>query len=245
MSVMEELQAGLTRNAPGSEAATLRVAAMLEDLPDEARILDIGCGSGPQTVALAKAFEHARITAVDVDELMLGALSKRAAEANVAGRITPVAASMHALPFADDSFDAIWSEGAIFIVGFANGLRKWRPLVRAGGYVVVSECTWLTVAPSPQAQEFWDEAYPSMQRLEQNIATAHDAGYEVLGTYVLPPEAWVKEYYAELEPRIAPLLGRQEKGSRAWRQIDRVRREIETFRAFGQQYGYVFYVLRR
>ena len=36
------------------------------------------------------------------------------------------------------SFDVIWSEGAIYIMGFERGLRAWRPLVRTGGYVVVS-----------------------------------------------------------------------------------------------------------
>lgn len=245
MSVIAELQAGLPRNGPGSDAATARVLSMLPDVPSDARILDIGAGTGPHTVVLAQALPEARITAVDVNEAVLAQLQRRAAQANASARISTLAMSMHALTFPDGSFDVIWSEGAVYIMGFANGLRAWRAFLRPGGYLVVSENTWLTVAPSPDAQDFWDEAYPSMQTLEQNLAIARDAGYEVVGTYILPPEAWVTEYYAPLEPRIAQMIQRYPKGSREWKLVDRTRRELEIFRAHGNQYGYVFYALRR
>ncbi|MGE5484827.1 MAG: hypothetical protein ACM3X4_07420 [Ignavibacteriales bacterium] len=47
--------------------------------------------------------------------------------------------SMLQLSFPPESFDLIWSEGAIYIMGFGNGLTAWKPLLRRGGYVVVSE----------------------------------------------------------------------------------------------------------
>jgi len=245
VSVLAELQAGLPRNGPGSDAATVRVLSMLPDVPSDARILDIGAGTGPHTVVLAQALPEARITAVDVNEAALAQLQRRAAQVNAGARITTHVMSMHALTFADSSFDVIWSEGAVYIMGFSNGLRAWREFLRPGGYLVVSENTWLTVAPNPDAQDFWDEAYPSMQTLEQNLGIAKEAGYEVVGTYILPPEAWVTEYYAPLEPRIAQMIQRYSKGSREWKLVDRTRRELEIFRAHGNQYGYVFYALRR
>jgi cyclopropane fatty-acyl-phospholipid synthase-like methyltransferase len=244
MSAMEELMAGLDRLAPGSEAATMRVLSLLE-LPAAARMLDIGAGTGAQSIVLAKALPQAHVTALDVNELSLATLQKRAQEAGVASRITTHCGPMHAMDFPADSFDAIWSEGAAYLMGVANALRKWKPTIKQSGYLVFSECTWLTVAPSPEAQEFWDEAYPPMQTLDQNAALARDAGYEVLGTYVLAPAAWETEYYAPLEPRIEQLLQRFDPGSRDWKTIDRVRREIAIFRAYGNEYGYVFYTLKK
>lgn len=244
MSGITQLMAGMERTAPGSEAATLRVLAMLEGLPPEPKILDVGAGTGAQSIVLANALPLARITALDISEGQLTVLQRRAQEANVASRITTHTGPMHAMDFPAESFDAIWSEGAAYIMGFNNALRKWKPMLKKRGFLVISECTWLTVAPSPDAQDFWDEAYPAMQTVEQNVELAQDAGYEVIGTYVLPPDAWQANYYEQLEPRVEQALAQYDEFSRDWKAIDRVRREIAIFRAHGNQYGYVFFALR-
>ncbi|HET7813104.1 MAG TPA: class I SAM-dependent methyltransferase [Candidatus Baltobacteraceae bacterium] len=244
MSAVAQLMAGMERTAPGSDAATVRVLAVLEDLPSDAKILDVGAGTGAQSIVLATALPQARITALDISEGQLAVLQRRAQEAGVAGRIATHTGPMHAMDFPAASFDAIWSEGAAYIMGLNNALRKWKPMLKPRGFLVISECTWLTVAPSPDAQDFWDEAYPAMQTLEQNLELARDAGYEVLGTYVLPLEAWQHNYYEQLEPRVASALAQYEPSSREWKAVERVRREIEIFRAHGNQYGYVFYALR-
>jgi len=33
---------------------------------------------------------------------------------------------MQALPFREASFDLIWSEGAVYVMGFDAGLAQWR-----------------------------------------------------------------------------------------------------------------------
>lgn len=244
MSAIAQLMAGMERTAPGSDAATLRVLGMLEGLAPDAKILDVGAGPGAQSIALAAALPLARITALDISEAQLALLQRRAQEAGVGARIATYTGPMHAMDFAAGSFDAIWSEGAAYIMGFNNALRKWKPMLKARGFLVISECSWLTVAPSPDAQDFWDEAYPAMQTLEQNLELARDAEYEVLGTYVLPLEAWQRNYYEVLEPRVEAALAQYDASSRDWKTVERVRREIAVFRAHGNQYGYVFYALR-
>ena len=68
----------------------------------------------------------------------LDELARRAADAGVSERVKTVGASMFDLAF-DMHFDLIWSEGAIYIMGFSEGLRAWRPLLKPAGYVAVTE----------------------------------------------------------------------------------------------------------
>ncbi|NCC34652.1 MAG: class I SAM-dependent methyltransferase [Chloroflexia bacterium] len=145
--VFWKIHRDLPREAPGSDAATMQALAMLPDLPPNARILDVGCGPGAQTLALAKATQG-HITAVDTYQPFLDELACRAAIAGVGEQITPVQASMLELPF-EEPFDLIWSEGAIYIMGFAEGLTAWRRHLKPGGSIVVSDLSWLQ--PDPPA----------------------------------------------------------------------------------------------
>jgi len=92
-------------------------------------------------------------------------------------------------PFDECSFDLVWSEGAVYVMGFATGLRAWRPLVRPAGLVVVTEATWFTDAPSARARSFWADAYPAMTDVTTNERIAAQAGYQVIGTHRLADHA--------------------------------------------------------
>ena len=121
MELFLEVTAGLPRQGPGSTAATLQALSMVAGLPRPPRILDVGCGPGAQTIDLARA-TGGSIVAMDLHQPFLHELAARAKEAGVTSHISPIRMSMFAMSFASQSFDLIWSEGAIYIRGFEAGL---------------------------------------------------------------------------------------------------------------------------
>jgi hypothetical protein len=187
----------------------------------------------------------ATVTAVDVHQPYLNELMQRARAAGLADNISPLRASMDALPFEPESFDLVWSEGAIYIMGFERGLRAWQPFVRRGGYVVVSELSWLVVDPPAPARAFWNEAYPAMLPIAENIRTVERCGYEPVADFVLPKSAWLDDYYAPLARRMDAFERDHANDPAARTFLAGERREIELFHAHGDTYGYVFYLMRR
>ncbi len=239
MEALFRLFEGLPRLGPGSEASTLRALRMLPDLPAEPRILELGCGTGAATLALARE-TGGHVTAVDVHPPFLDDLERRAVAGGISDRIATRLQSMDALDDPPSSCDLIWSEGAIYLIGFETGLRLWRPLLRPGGYACITEATWLTDAPPGGAREFWDAAYPDMGTIAQNLERARSAGYETLGTFALPRFDWDAEFYEPLKARIEALRGDASMAA----VIEETEQEIRLFEAYGDSYGYAFYLLR-
>lgn len=221
----------------------MRALRMLRGLPDAPRVVDFGCGSGASTLVLAAA-TGGEIVAVDLLRPFLGRLTSDAAAAGLSHRIAPLQADMTDPPLADGTFDLVWAEGAIYVVGFETGLRRWRRLLPPGGWLAVTEATWLTVEPPPEAAAYWSAAYPAMTTVDANLMTMHAAGFEVLGHFALPASDW-EDFYGPLERRLDEF--RRERGNEpdALGIADAEQRELDLWRACGTSYGYVFYLGRR
>jgi serine/threonine-protein kinase HipA len=242
--VFAELHAGLAQQAPGSDASTLRALAAVPYLPAAPRILDVGCGPGRQTLALARA-TGGHVTAVDTQAAFLAQLEARAAAAGLAERVTTRCESMAALALPDAGFDLLWSEGALYSVGFERALRALRRLLRPGGALAATELCWLQDDPPVPARVFWRAAYPALATREANRALLRASGYVVVADFVLPASDWWQGYYAELEPRIAALRARCAGDVAALSALANAQDEIDLFRAHPGAYGYVFFVARR
>ncbi|MFO7728435.1 MAG: methyltransferase domain-containing protein, partial [Desulfonatronovibrio sp.] len=148
------------RQGPGGDAETeLAIKLAMIDQTAPLKIADIGCGTGASTLVLARLL-NAQITAVDFLQDFIDVLMNRAQSNGVDEKITPLCASMEQLPFEDEEFDVIWSEGAIYNIGFEKGLTEWRRFLKPGGVLVVSEVTWLTDSRPAELQEHWDSEYP-------------------------------------------------------------------------------------
>lgn len=241
--VFFELHRDLPREGPGDDASTLRALAMCAELPVHPDVLDVGCGPGMQTVALADA-TGGIVTAVDLHEAFLDQLRERAAEAGVRERILAMRGDMTDLPFGRHSFDLIWCEGAVYIMGVSEALSSWRECLRPGGYIVFSELTWLVEDVPAAAWGFFTHAYPGVRDIAGNLARIRAADYEVVGHFTLPAESWWTYYGTPLEARIPALRERYAGDEAALAVIEEVIDEHAIRRAYPDSYGYEFYVAR-
>ncbi len=239
-----QLSAGLPRQGPGSTEATRRAFSMVEGLPARPKLLDIGCGPGAQTIDLARA-TGGEIIALDNRQRFLDEMLARALKAGVSSQIKPVCLSMFEMDFSDASFDLIWSEAAIYIMGFAAGLSACRRFLKPGGSIVVSELSWLIDDPPAAARDYWAQNYPAMQSFDANRKIAADAGYEDIKTFVLPAADWWANYYEPGEARLDEVRACHASEPEAVALLDDIRREYDLFRAHSDAYGYVFYVMRK
>ena len=136
----------LPRAGPGSNDLTRKAFEMMSHVPNSPRILDIGCGPGMQTVELLR-ITSGTVVALDLIPDMIARVKAAAARAGVADRLETLGLDMNEMDFPQASFDVIWSEGAIYLIGFQKGLAKVKELVKPGGYVAVSEAVWLEPDP--------------------------------------------------------------------------------------------------
>ncbi|MFA6332977.1 MAG: methyltransferase domain-containing protein [Methanoregula sp.] len=233
----------LPRQGPGSSEATRHVWSLLPPLPGNAKILDIGCGSGTQTRDLA-ALTGGTITAVDNHQPFLDSISAWANANGPGGRIRTRAASMDALPFEPGQFDLIWSEGAIFIMGFAEGLRAWKPFVKKGGYIVVSDAAWFEPNP-PQELVHWWETEGYIPKTEDALREqVKNTGLRLIATYRLPAAGWWENYYVPMRARIAELRKTHGSDPAHAALLDSLEHEAEMYRKFRNYYGYTFFVMQ-
>ncbi len=238
-----EVHSGLPREGPGDNESTRKAYLMLEGLPENPRILDIGCGPGIQTIELAK-LSSGRVDALDNHEPFLEDLKRRAEKEGVSDRIRPVKGDMFNLNYENNSFDLIWSEGAIYIIGFEKGLREWRRLVTEKGYIVVSELSWLRPDLPEEARTFMEEGYPAIKTIKENLQIDRKSGYRIVGFFVLPEKSWWDNYYTPIKTKLPSLKARYRDDEEALKTIVCEETEIEMFRKYSDYYGYVFYIMQ-
>jgi SAM-dependent methyltransferase len=233
------------RQGPGGDAESEKALGLaMVDRTGPIKIADIGCGTGASTLFLAR-LPGARITAVDFLQDFLDVLEERAERAGLSDKITTLCRSMDDLPFADEEYDLIWSEGAIYNIGFAKGVADWNRYLRRGGRLVVSEITWLTDSRPPELQEHWEGEYPEIDVASAKMAALERNGYSPIGYFVLPDHCWLDNYYRPLQKSFESFLSRNGNGQEARAIVDAERREIELYEKYRAYYGYGVYIARK
>ena len=156
------------------------------------RTLDVGCGPGALTVALADRVGAARVAAADPSEPLLAACAARVPGADV--RLAPA----EKLPWPDESFEAVHSQLVLNFVSDADAaVAEMRRVVVPGG--ILASCTWDYAGGMRMLRTFWDAAREldpkapdelhMRYRSEEELATLWSrAGLDEVGTAPLEVE---------------------------------------------------------
>ncbi len=239
-----EIHSGNPREGPGDFESTQRAFSVMKNLPGKPAILDIGCGPGKQTLDLAQLTKGS-ITAVDNHAPYLEQLNKLISSQGLQKRVKTVKADMFSLNFKPGSFDVLWSEGAIYFMGFEQGLRSWQRLLRPKGYIAVSELTRLKEDPPEEAKQYWEGAYPAMRNIAGNLEIVAQAGYAMLEHFTLPEKSWLEEYYGPLQKKVELLKEKYRHEPEALQVLAAEDIERNSYQKYSNYYGYVFYIMRK
>jgi len=239
-----EYFSGTERQGPGSPEVTIKALEFIRPLTNESRIADIGCGTGGQTMVLA---QHApgQITGIDLFPYFIDLFNRNAGKLDLQDRITGIVGSMDNLPFGQDELDLIWSEGAIYNIGFKRGLNEWRKFLKPGGYLAVTEASWFTDERPEEIDWFWMDAYPEIDTIPTKVAQMQTAGYIPVATFILPENCWTEHFYA---PQVAvqeAFLKKYAGNKTVEELIAAQRHEAQLYEKYKEYYGYVFYIGRK
>jgi len=245
LKLLVDLHIANHRQGPGSEAATLQALALSGiETTAEIAIADIGSGTGAATIPLLQ-HTKARVTAVELLPTFLEELQTRTNAAGVGERLTAIEADMGALPFQAEQFDAIWSEGAIYNIGFEKGIKEWKQFLKPGGTLVVSEITWLQPEVPEELRAYWAAEYPEVATAATKIAQLEAAGYQLLGYFPLSTDCWLDNYYQPLEASFADFLERHPHSEAAQEIIAAQEKEIALYKRYQEYVSYGVYIAKK
>jgi SAM-dependent methyltransferase len=240
-----DLHKDADRQGPGGDVESEKALSLaMIDRTEPVKIADIGCGTGASTLLLARLLA-AQITAVDVLPDFLALLEDRAEKMGLSAKIATLCCSMDNLPFGEGEYDVIWSEGAIYNIGFARGVKEWNRYLKVGGLLVVSEITWITASRPLELQKYWEREYPEIDVASAKIGILEKNGYSPIGYFVLPEHCWLENYYRPMQDRFEDFIASNGDSEEARAIVAMENREIELYEKYKTHYSYGVYIARK
>lgn len=231
----------LERQGPGSPEITIKALGFIENLTERSRIADIGCGTGSQTITLAKHVQGT-VSGLDLFPDFIDIFNRNIKRADLQNRVKGIVGSMENLPFGNEELDLIWSEGAIYNIGFQRGLDEWRTYLKAGGYIAVTEVSWFTAERPTEINDFWMDAYPEIDTIPNKVGQMQKAGYIPVASFILPENCWTEHFYAPQAKAQENFLQKHAGNTTVEEFIANQRHETQLYYKYKEFYGYVFYI---
>ncbi|MFP4488409.1 MAG: class I SAM-dependent methyltransferase [Bacteroidales bacterium] len=236
-----EYFSGIERQGPGSPEVTMKASGFIDNLGDKSRVADIGCGTGGQTMILARHIPG-QITGIDLFPAFIDIFNSDAARMNISDRVKGIVGSMDDLPFQQGELDLIWSEGAIYNIGFERGINDWRQFLKKGACIAVTEVSWFTKERPAEIERFWQDAYPEIDIISNKQAQMENAGYIPLASFILPEDCWTDHFYQPQVKAQKAFLQKYAGNKTAEEFIANQQHEAQLYHKYKEYYGYVFYI---
>lgn len=239
-----EYFSSINRQGPGSPEATIKALSFIENLNENAVIADIGCGTGSQTLVLANNTQ-AKIFGIDLFPKFIEIFNENFNQKKLSQRVNGIVGTMENLPFRENELDVIWSEGAIYNIGFERGLKEWKKFLKANGYLAVTEVSWFTEKRPQEIQDFWMDAYPEIDTISNKIYKIQKAGYIPVASFILSENCWEENFYAPQVAAQEDFLKKYADNEMIKSFIENMRHEANMYSKYKNFYGYVFYIAKK
>ncbi len=239
-----ELYESLPRQGPGNRTCAEEALGLCRELPSTPAVLDLGCGVGGQTLHLAR-ITSGTIVAVDNHAPFIERLGRTIAELGLSDRIRPLVADMANPGMPPESFELIWSEGALYQICIESALLICHGLLRPGGYLAFTDAVWRKDNPPPEIKTSFDFDYPAMGTVADVLTAIDKTGLSLEGHFSLPNEAWWDDYYTPMERRMGEMRAKYASDADALGVLDQLAQEPEMHRRYSDYYAYEFFVARR
>ena len=239
-----EVYEALPRQGPGNFACAAKALGLCRNLPPSPAVLDLGCGVGGQTLHLTE-LTSGPIIAIDRHAASIARLKAILAERGLSERVQAMVGDIAYLDQPPESFDLIWSEGALYNIGIEKALKICRRLLRPEGHLAFTDAVWRKADPPREVKASFDLDYPEMGWLADVLAAIEECRFELVGHFTLPDEAWWDDFYTPMMFRIEVLRGKYAKDDEALAVLDQLAQEPEMHRRYSDYYAYEFFVVRR
>jgi len=157
---------------------TIKAFSFIPEI-DNPLILDIGCGTGEPTLALAE-HSNGHFYAVDADISCISFLKEKVNTLNYADRIEVIHASVFDIDIMQ-KFDVVIAEGLLNVIGFEEGLPILTKFLKQKGYLIIH-----------------DELHNDVEK--KALFQRHNL--ELLNSFELDESIWWNDYYFYLEHSI-------------------------------------------
>jgi ubiquinone/menaquinone biosynthesis C-methylase UbiE len=239
-----EFYSWMNRQGPGSLSDTKRAFDALNLGDKKIKVLDIGCGAGAQTMDLA-SLVNGEIIGIDKHKIFLDKFKSTYSKQADYNKVTLKIGDMNDIQEEPESFDLIWAEGSIYIMGFENGLQNWKKFIKTNGYLVVSEISWMKDEIPEELKEYWTATYKEIDTIENKLEKIKKNGYEIIDHFSLSEEAWADEYYVPLSEKLDRFMEKYAGDDEAEIVADCIDDEIELYEQYAEYFGYEFYIMRK
>jgi len=236
-----EYYSNFERQGPGSPEMTIKALSFIDNLNDVTQVADLGCGTGGQTMVLAKHI-NANIVGIDLSSHMIEKFNANADKNNEKNRVKGIIGSIDDLPFKNEELDLIWSEGAIYNIGFERGLNEWHKYLKRNCYIAVTEASWFTENRPDEIHDFWMNAYSEIDTIPNCVLKMQKAGYIPVASFIIPETCWTDNFY-DAQTSFQEIFLKKYAGNKTVEDfIAYERHEAEIYKKYKQYYGYVFYI---
>ena len=117
--------------------------------------------------------------------------------------------------------------------------------MKDGGYVAVSEITWLTDTRPEEIEQYWVSEYSEIDTVENKLAVIEKCGYDHVAHFPLDDKCWIDNYYKPLFDNSEVFLKRYDYADEVREFVEQGKIEAEMYNRFKDYYSYIFYIAKK